>query len=149
MPKTYPPVAFHFKVEVDRASADSDVRFMEVGGLSAELATEEVPEGGENRYVQKYPLRTRYPELVLKRGLVTAKDAKLIEWVERCVQGLDIQPRDVHVKLLDAEHQPVVAWHFVRAYPTKWSVSDLNAASNTIAIESMQLFYQTFSVTRA
>jgi phage tail-like protein len=149
MARGYPPVAFHFKVEVDGASADSDIRFTEVGGLAAELTTEEVPEGGENRFVQKYPLRTKYPELVLKRGLVTSKDAKLIEWVERCVQGFAIEPRDVHVKLLDAEHQPLVTWHFVRAYPTKWAIGDLNASSNSFAVESMQLFYQTFSVTRS
>jgi phage tail-like protein len=53
------------------------------------------------------------------------------------------------VKLLDAEHQPLVTWHFVRAYPTKWAIGDLNASSNSFAVESMQLFYQTFSVTRS
>ena len=49
----YPPVGFHFKVEViDLADAlDDDVRVSEVSGLSVESASEEVPEGGENRFV--------------------------------------------------------------------------------------------------
>ena len=66
----YPPRAFHFKVEVlGLPPNDNDVRFSEVGGLSMEMGGEELPEGGENRFVQKYPLRAKYPELVLKRGL--------------------------------------------------------------------------------
>ena len=51
MANYYPPRAFHFKVEViGLAPSDLDVRFTEVGGLAMELATEEVPEGGENRF---------------------------------------------------------------------------------------------------
>ncbi len=46
MANYYPPVAFHFKVEVlGLPSNDNDVRFTEVTGLSMEMATEEVPEG--------------------------------------------------------------------------------------------------------
>ncbi len=68
----YPPVGFHFKVTVlGLPAVDDDVRFTEVGGLAAEIATEEMPEGGENRFVQKYPLRTKYSELVLKRGCLS------------------------------------------------------------------------------
>ena len=44
-------------------------RFTEVSGLSVEMGTEEFVEGGENRFIQKYPTRAKYPELVLKRGL--------------------------------------------------------------------------------
>ena len=57
-----PPVGFHFKVEVlglPRA-VDDDVRFTEVSGLSFEVTTEEVPEGGENRFIQRYPVRVKH-----------------------------------------------------------------------------------------
>ena len=55
MANYYPPVSFHFKVEVLGLSPISnDVRFTEVSGLSVEMGTEEVPEGGENRFIQKY-----------------------------------------------------------------------------------------------
>ena len=57
-------------MEVLGLSNDNDVRFTEVGGLSLEVTTEEVAEGGENRFIQKYPGRVKYPELVLKRGLL-------------------------------------------------------------------------------
>src|SRR5262245_60281327 len=67
----YPPVGFHFRVDVlGLPPNEHDNRFTDVSGLSVELSGEEVAEGGENRFVQKYPTRAKYPELVLKRGLL-------------------------------------------------------------------------------
>lgn len=146
MPVYYPPVVFHFRVQVLGLSADSDMRFTEVGGLSVELATEEVVEGGQNRFTQKFPVRTKYPELVLKRGLLVRSE--VTEWVQRCVEDFEIEPRDVDVTLLNAEHEPLMTWHLVGAYPTKWAVSDLSATSNTVSVETLQLFYQYFTVDR-
>ena len=141
----YPPVAFHFKVEVlDLPPNDSDVRFSEVGGLMVEMATEEVAEGGENRFLQKYPVRAKYPELVLKRGLL--RDSEVWKWARECIEDFRITLKNVDIKLLDQEHQPLMTWHVVGAYPTKWSVADLNATGNAVAIESLQLFYQYFTV---
>ena len=147
MPVYYPPVGFHFRVSGTGLTAvDDDVRFTEVGGLSVELSTEEVPEGGQNRYVQKYPGRAKYPELVLKRGLL--KRSEITTWIQRCIDDFDIEPRDVDVVLLDEERNPLVTWHLVGAYPTKWSVSDLNATGNTFVVETLQLYYRSFTLNR-
>ena len=141
----FPPPGFHFKVEVlDLPANDHDVRFTDVGGLNVEFATEEVAEGGENRFLQKYPTGTKYPELTLKRGLLT--NSEIINWVKSCIESLDIVPKNIDVKLLNEEHQPLMTWHLVNAYPTKWSVSDLSATSNSVVVESMQFFYQYFTV---
>jgi len=147
MANYYPPVGFHFLVEVLGFSGNSnDVRFTEVSGLSVDLETEEVVEGGENRFVQKYPTRAKYPELVLKRGLLV--DSELLGWIRSCIENLVIQPKNVDIKLLNDEHQPLFTWHLVNAYPTKWSQGDLNAVNNAVSIETMQLFYQYFTVDR-
>jgi len=80
MANYYPPPGFHFKVEVqDLPPNDDDVRFTEVGGLSVELSTEEVAEGGENRFIQKFPVRTKYPELVLKRGVLVKSEVTKVD----------------------------------------------------------------------
>ena len=144
-----PPVGFHFKVEVlglDR-TVDDDVRFSEVGGLGFEVATEEVPEGGENRFIQRYPLRAKYPDLVLKRGLL--KGSAIWDWTRDCIENLDIKPKNVDVKLLNENHEPLITWHLVGAYPVKWAVTDLNAANNAIVVESLQLAYQYFTVDKS
>lgn len=144
----YPPVGFHFKVEVlGLTPNDADVRFTEVSGLSVEMGTEEVPEGGENRFVQKYPTRSKYPELVLKRGLL--RNSEVWNWARQCIEDFRIEPKNVDVKLLNEEHEPLMTWHVVGAYPTKWAVSDLNAANNAVVIETLQLFYRYFTVDRS
>jgi phage tail-like protein len=146
MANYYPPVAFHFKVEVIglKKTVDHDVRFSEVSGLTQEFASEEVPEGGENRFVQKYPTRVKYPDLVLKRGLL--KGSGIREWIEDCINHQNITTHSVDVKLLNREHQPLMTWHLAQAYPTKWAIADLNATANAVVVESLQLFYQYFTV---
>jgi phage tail-like protein len=148
MANYYPPVAFHFKVEVlGLPPNDNDARFTEVGGLSVEVGTEEIAEGGENRFIQKYPTRAKYPELVLKRGLLL--QSAVLDWVRRCIENEVIEPKNVDVKLLNENHQPLLTWHVVNAYPTKWAVADLNATGNTVVIETLQLFYQYFTLDRS
>ena len=82
----------------------------------------------------------------LKRGLLV--DSDVVRWMRDAIEDFTIAPRDVDVSLLDAEHQPLLTWHLTRAYPTRWAVSDLNASSNTVVVESMQLFYQSFTLDR-
>lgn len=148
MANYYPPVGFHFKVEVlDLPANDFDVRFTEVSGLSVEMGTEEVAEGGENRFIQKYPTRAKYPELVLKRGLL--RNSEIWKWAQQCIEQHLIAPKSIDIKLLNEAHEPLITWHVVGAYPTKWSVSDLSANNNAVVIESLQLFYQYFSIDKS
>jgi phage tail-like protein len=140
-----PPVGFHFKVEVlGLSSNDSDFRFSDVSGLTTELATEEVAEGGENRFLQKYPVQTKYTDLVLKRGLT--KNSEVTDWIDECIQQLIITPKNIDIMLLDEEHTPLMTWHLVNAYPIKWTVSDFSARNNAIVVETLQLYYQYFKV---
>lgn len=145
MASYYPPTGFHFKVEVlDLPPFDNDVRFTDVNGLTVEMGTEEVAEGGENRFSQKFPTRAKYPELLLKRGLLP--DSEITKWIRRCIEDFEIEPKNIDIKLLNEEHQPLMTWHVVNAYPTKWSVSDFNASGNSVVIESLQFCYQFFRV---
>ena len=148
MANFYPPVGFHFKVEVlgiDRA--EHDVRFTDVAGLGFELTTTEVAEGGQNRYVQKYPGNGKYQDLVLKRGMFP--DSKIVDWIRECIEDFEIEPRNIVIHLLNEKHEPLVTWNVVNAYPTRWSISDLSATSNQVVVESIQFAYQYFSVSSA
>jgi len=140
----YPPVGFHFKVEFPSAitSKDKDYQFQSVSGLSVDLETEEIAEGGENRFKHKIPVRTKYPNLVLKRGLLV--DSDLIKWCRDAIEDFEIEPIDVIVKLLNEKHQPLLTWNVIHAYPVKWSIGDFNAEENKLAIESIELTYNYF-----
>ena len=145
MPNYYPPTGFHFKVEVlGLPPSDNDARFTEVSGLAVEVGTEEIAEGGENRFLQKFPMRSKYPELICKRGLLVKSE--ITTWIRQCIEDFIITPKNIDVKLLNEEHQPLLTWHLVNAYPTKWAVSDMNATNNAVMIETLQFFYQYFMV---
>lgn len=141
----YPPVGFHFKVEFDLPGiADTDFRFRDVSGISMEVEEETYNEGGENRFIHKFPVRARYPDLVLKRGLLT--DSVIRKWCEEAIYNLDIQPTSVWVTLLNEEHEPLQSYTFINAWPKKWNISDLNAESSEIVIESLELAYQYYKI---
>lgn len=146
MAKQYPPVGFHFRV-VFSGIGDSDVdsRFQSVSGLSMELETETVKEGGENRYEHVLPVRSKFPLLVLKRGLVSNSDL-LKKWCNDAFQSLIIKPVDITVSLLNEEHEPLMTWNIKHAWPRKWSLSDLDAEKSELAIESFELQYHYFTL---
>jgi len=140
-----PPVGFHFKAEFDVSGADDrDVRFRDVSGLTMELEEQTYNEGGENRFSHKFPVRARYPDLVLKRGLL--KDSGLRKWVLDAVHNLVIQPVTVWVTLLDETHAPLQTYTVIGAWPKKWVISDFSAESSEIVVETLELAYQYFRV---
>ncbi len=145
MATAYPPVSFHFKVEFNGISAqEKDVQFQSVSGLSVDIETEEFAEGGENRFKHKFPVRSKYPNLVLKRGMVT--DSELIKWCRNAIESFQFEPVDLTVKLLNEEHEPLVTWNVVHVYPVKWSVDDFNAEESKITIETIELAYNYFTL---
>src|SRR6184192_1787461 len=133
----YPPVGFHFKVEFVGIGNDNDIRFQSVAGLNVEYDLESFKEGGENRFEHKLPVRTKYPDLSLKRGMLT--DSAVIRWCLDAFQNRTFRPAQVNVSLLNDQHQPIRTWQIQRAWPKKWSVSDLNAGENSIVVESLEL----------
>ena len=140
-----PPLGSHFRVEFDLKDAgDNDIRFREVSGLTMELEEETVNEGGENRFSHKLPVRGRYPDLVLKRGLLTSTGVRA--WIEDAVQNLIIQPTTVWVSLLNDAHEPLQTYTVIGAWPKKWAVSDFSAESSDVVVETLELAYQTFRV---
>ncbi len=144
MDRYYPPVGFHFQVTFKGISEEIDTRFQEVTGLTVTVNTEDVEEGGQNRFVHKLPKSTSYDSLVLKRGII--KDSKLVAWCRKAVEELKFEPKDILVSLLNENHKELCSWNIVHAYPTKWAFSGLNAESGELLIETMEFNYQYFNV---
>jgi phage tail-like protein len=140
MSNYYPPLGYHFKVEF--ANLKGEYQFQSVSGLNYNLGTEEITEGGENRFIHKLPLRPKYPNLILKRGLLV--NSALIDWCKAGVEGFNFSPTDIIIKLLNEEHQPLMTWNVIHAYPVKWSVADFNAEESKIVIETIELTYSYF-----
>lgn len=141
----YPPPGFHFKVEFSGISTKKeDHQFQSVSGLTVDLDTEEIAEGGENRFKHKIPVRTKYANLTLKRGLLV--DSGVINWCRKALEDFEFEPINLTVKLLNEEHEPLLSWSIVHAYPVKWDIGEFNAEENKLVIESMELSYNYFKV---
>ena len=142
----YPPVAFYFQLIFSGESGKVDASFKEVSGITMEMDTEEIAEGGNNVYKHRVPTTAKFSNLVLKRGLVP-KNSGVITWCMKTLGGglSDfIETKNIIVNLLDENGQPLNSWSFVNAWPVKWSASDLNSMNNEIVIETLEFAYSYF-----
>ena len=140
----YPPWGFYYKVEFTGLKGKNDVRFQTVSGLSVEYDMEEFKEGGENRFTHKLPGRTKYADLVLKRGMLI--DSEVTKWCLAAFRDRDFRPIDLSIILMNEKSEPLRTWNITHAIPKKWSVTDLNANENAIVIETLELIYQYFTI---
>jgi phage tail-like protein len=140
----YPPLGFYYKVEFGISQDKNDMRFQSVSGLSVEYDYENFKEGGENRFEHKLPVRTKYSDLVLKRGMLT--DSTVLKWFLDAFTNRVFKPADISVILMNEKSEPLRTWNVVHAIPKKWLVSDLNANESAIVIETLELTYRYFSI---
>jgi phage tail-like protein len=141
-----PPVAFHFSVVfMGMTPPVPDMAFQEVSGLESGLETESVVEGGENRFVHQLPKPAKRGNLKLKRAM-TSYASGLVHWCKSTIEGdlaEPITPKDITVSLLNEMRLPVAVWSVGNAYPVKWSVGGFDAMKNELAIETIELAYNT------
>lgn len=135
--KQDPYLAFNYVVEIEGLVVGG---FSEVSGLQFEIEVEDYREGGVNDYIHKLAGPVRYPSnLVLKRGMMDADD--LVAWQDDARRGV-IVPRKVSVLVMDESGSEARRWEFKDAIPVRWSGPQLRAATNAVAVESVELVHQ-------
>lgn len=140
----YPPLSFYYKVEFGISKDKNDARFQSVSGLSVEYDQENFKEGGENRFEHKLPIRPKYTDLVLKRGMLI--NSEVFKWFLDALYNRIFVPSDISVILMNEKSEPLRVWKVTHAIPKKWSVSDLSANDNAIVIETLELSYRYFTI---
>ena len=139
----YPATGFYFKIEVEGITDTSDNSFKEVSGLSLELGSEKLIEGGVNNFTWELPTQVSSSNLVLKRG-VLSKKSKLIKWIEASINtdySKALELKNIVVKLFSAKGKPMITWTFNNARPVKYQVSDFDSMKNEVLIETMEFTY--------
>ena len=134
MAVTDPFRSFRFRVEalgLDRGGVQS------VTGLERVTATEPYREGGVNDFEHQLAVMTTQATLTLKRGLI---DPWFWDWHEDVIRG-EIERRAISIILLDQTGAEAWRWVCAEAFPTKWSGSDLDAGTNAVAVESIELVH--------
>ena len=139
--------------------------FQEVSGLSIEIEVEEFAEGGENTFLHQVPVRSKFPNLVLKRGM--SQDDYLYNWIQEAgnwhLDGPEeMNRREVTLVLWGSLPEPAVsmartaglpvrnplrAGTFVDAFPVKWTAPNFSLSGDEFPIEELELAHSGFSRT--
>lgn len=135
MARKDPYRGFRFRVEFDQVLHGG---FSRVKGLVRETKFESRREGGLNEFEHKLATQTTYGNLTLERGLV---DEYLWSWHEDVIEG-NIQRKTITIALHDEADQEVWRWLIERAFPVKWTATDLDAGVGQVAVESVELAHE-------
>ena len=101
-----------------------------------------VRDGTESSFtVRKQAGLVNYGTLILKFGLTSSLD--LYNWRKMIEQGkVNSNRRSMAVVLLDEEGKDVARWEFTNAWPSKYKGPDLNAQANEMAIETLEIVFE-------
>ena len=146
----YQTVGFHFAVAFTDKSQFGikafDARFQSVSGLDVRMDTEDIREGGENRFVHVVPTRRRYSDLVLKRGLMSPSEGSILtSWCLEAFEHRKVVPLNLAIHLLDEKHDILMSWDIRHARPKSWKFGELNAERGEVLIETLELSHNGFT----
>lgn len=129
---------FNFLVEIEDLASDSTSvvgGFSQVSGIASQSDVVEHRVGNSNT-VLKLPGKTRFGNIVLRKGCTSSGD--LYEWRRRIESG-DDDRRSGSIVLLDGGMKEKARWNFYDAWPCRYEAPELNAADNSVSIETLEL----------
>jgi phage tail-like protein len=134
--------AFRFAVQIDGIT---EAVFTECTLPTLEVEVHQQMEGGLNNAVHQLPGRVKAGNITLKRGIATSSD--LLSWYVDVTQGkISDSQRKVSVVMYDSLSEEVLRWNFEDAFPSKWTGPSFSSASDQVAIETLELSYQSMDV---
>jgi phage tail-like protein len=123
----------YFTVEIDGIQTD---RFFSCEGFEVETSVYEVEESGLNTSTHKRVGSTRYPNLVLKKGVNSNNE--LINWFQSNEKG-KIDRKTLSVVLIHSSGVELKRWNFFRAFPCRWKLQTLDTQDNACPVEIIEI----------
>jgi len=122
----------------------NDYRFQSASGLSYQLETRDVREGGQIGNPHKLFEKVTFPELVLSRGMVLAASPVTANFhvAMQSLQSLKLTILVTMLHIVEKVDVPVRAWLLTGALPSHWEVATLDAQANTLAVETLSFSYE-------
>ena len=142
-----PFTAFNFSVEIrvpDISTKICEAAFSECDGLEMTMEVKTIREGGNNGEQIRLTGPVSYGQLTLKRGMTGSFD--LWDWFNAMQTNVGLRA-DAEVALLAEDGQTERARFILkRCLPTKLKAPVLNAKDGIIAIEELQLVYESLTL---
>jgi phage tail-like protein len=130
--------SFNFLVEIENLTGDSSAvvgGFSSVSGIGSHSDVVE-HRVGNSPTVLKLPGKTRFENVVLKKGCTASGD--LYQWRRR-IEGGEDDRRSGSIILLDSNMTEKARWNFFEAWPCRYEAPEFDAAENTISVETLEL----------
>jgi phage tail-like protein len=145
----YPFTAFNFSVEINRADQKEllvAASFSECDGLETTMDVKTIREGGNNGKQIRFTGAFNFGQVTLKRGMTANFD--LWDWVKATLENPRLRA-DAQIVLLGEDHQTERAGFVLsRCLPTKLKAPALNAKDGMVAIEELQLTYESLTLNK-
>jgi phage tail-like protein len=136
----WPLPKFYFLVELGDGI---DAKFSEVTGLEETAAVLKYRHG-DSRLPIKMPGLVGIGNVTMRKGIF-ARDSKFWDWLSKITMNV-ISRRTVVITLLDETGAPKMVWTLHNAWPTKITGTDLKSEGNEVAVESLELAFETLEV---
>ncbi|AKF86909.1 phage tail protein [Myxococcus sp. MISCRS1] len=138
----WPLPKFYFSVQL---GDDTSVSFQEVDGLETETQVIEYRHGNNpSFYPIKMPGLAKVGNVRMRKGIFV-NDARFWDWYNE-IKMNTIARRTVIISLLDEQGAPKMTWTLNNAWPTKLSGTDLKSEGNEVAVETLELAFETLVV---
>jgi phage tail-like protein len=135
----WPLPKFHFTVEFGDGISAS---FQEVSGLDSEAHPIEYRHGNSPVfYPIKMPGLGKVGNVTMRKGIFVS-GAKLFAWYDE-IKMNTVKRHTVVIRLLDESGNPKMTWTLNNAYPTKITGTDLKSGSNEMAVEAVEIAFET------
>jgi len=134
--------AYYFAVQIIGENIEDNM-FRSCSGLKSESEVQEVAEGGLNTTTHKLIGRTKFPNIVLKKGF-TGPPYTLWKLRERFLNdstGTKIK-RFSGVIIQKGPGGTEAKWTFERGFICKWEGPDFDASKNEVSIESVEIAHE-------
>lgn len=135
--------AFNFSIEITPDGAPSplcNASFSECDGLEMTMDVKTIREGGNNGVQIKLAGPAGYGQLTLKRGMTSTFD--LWDWFEQVNRDPSVRATGQVVVFAPDGVTERATFTLQRCLPLKVKAPALNAREGTVAIEEMQLAYE-------
>ncbi|HEX8622836.1 MAG TPA: phage tail protein [Allosphingosinicella sp.] len=141
----WPLPKFYFNIDLGDGKK---LGFSEITGLESDIKPIEYRHSDSKVFsTLKMPGLRSVGNVTLKKGVFT-QDSVFWKWYDESQLNI-IKRRTVVISLLDEKATPKMTWTLTNAWPTKMKGTDLKSDSNEVAIEELELAYETLSVTAA
>ncbi|MFV3126193.1 phage tail protein [Niveispirillum sp. KHB5.9] len=137
----WPLPKFYFSVKI----GDASVSFQEVTGLDSEARPIEYRHGDSPIfYPIKMPGLGKVSNVTMRKGIF-ANDNAMWDWFNQ-IKMNTIARQTVVISLLDQTGAPKMTWTLNNAWPTKVTGTDLKSEGNEVAVESVEVAYETLVI---